>query len=148
MEQNLKAFEDLSTTELYKILKLRSEVFVVEQTCAYQDIDGKDMESMHFWLEDEGEILAYCRLLPRGLFYEEAAIGRVIVRESARGAGLARKMLMKVIEILHFIWKEPELRIEAQYYLRKFYASCGFVEDSEPFFEDGIKHVEMLLRFD
>ncbi|WP_251712810.1 GNAT family N-acetyltransferase [Lactococcus ileimucosae] len=146
MGWKIKNFEELTRSELYKILEARSEVFVLEQECAYQDIDGKDQKALHLWLEDiSGEIQAYCRILPAGLSYSEASIGRVLVRESQRGKGVARKMLEQALDFLAHAWREPAVRIEAQYYLRKFYASFGFIEDSEPFLEDGIKHVEMLL---
>ncbi|EIT66454.1 GNAT family N-acetyltransferase [Lactococcus garvieae] len=146
MEWKIKNFEELTRSELYKILHVRSEVFVVEQACAYQDIDGKDQKSLHLWLEDEeGAIQSYCRILPAGLSYPEASIGRVLVKESQRGKGTARKMMQQALEFLAQAWREPLVRIEAQYYLRAFYASFGFKEDSEPFLEDGIKHVEMIL---
>ncbi len=146
MEWKIKNFEELTRSELYKILQVRSEVFVVEQECAYQDIDGKDQKSVHLWLEDsEGGIHSYCRILPAGLSYPEASIGRVLVKESQRGKGTARQMMQQALEFLAQAWREPVVRIEAQYYLRAFYASFGFKEDSEPFLEDGIKHVEMIL---
>lgn len=146
MAWKIKNFEELTRTELYKILAVRSEVFVVEQECAYQDIDGKDQKSLHLWLEDSaGEVQAYCRILSSGLSYPEASIGRVLVKESQRGKGTARKMLEQALDFLANAWREPSVRIEAQYYLRQFYASFGFIEDSEPFLEDGIKHVEMIL---
>ncbi|WP_285006188.1 GNAT family N-acetyltransferase [Lactococcus formosensis] len=146
MEWKIKNFEELTRSELYKILQVRSEVFVVEQECAYQDVDGKDQKSLHLWLEDsEGAIQSYCRILPACLSYPEASIGRVLVKESQRGKGTARKMMQQALEFLAQAWREPVVRIEAQYYLREFYASFGFKEDSEPFLEDGIKHVEMIL---
>ncbi|NHI73133.1 GNAT family N-acetyltransferase [Lactococcus garvieae] len=146
MEWKIKNFEELTRSELYKILQVRSEVFVVEQECAYQDVDGKDQKSLHLWLEDsEGAIQSYCRILPAGLSYPEASIGRVLVKESQRGKGTARNMMQQALEFLAQAWREPVVRIEAQYYLREFYASFGFKEDSEPFLEDGIKHVEMIL---
>lgn len=146
MEWKIKNFEELTRSELYKILQVRSEVFVVEQECAYQDVDGKDQKSLHLWLEDsEGAIQSYCRILPAGLSYPEASIGRVLVKESQRGTGTARNMMQQALEFLAQAWREPVVRIEAQYYLREFYASFGFKEDSEPFLEDGIKHVEMIL---
>lgn len=146
MSWKIKNFEELTTPELYKILEVRSEVFVAEQECAYQDVDGKDQKSLHFWLEDQaGAVQAYCRILPAKQSYPEASIGRVLVKESQRGKGTAREMIQQALNFLANTWGEPAVRIEAQYYLRQFYASFGFVEDSEPFLEDGIKHVEMLL---
>ena len=127
MEWKIKNFEELTRSELYKILQVRSEVFVVEQECAYQDVDGKDQKSLHLWLEDsEGAIQSYCRILPAGLSYPEASIGRVLVKESQRGKGTARKMMQQALEFLAQAWREPVVRIEAQYYLREFYASFGF----------------------
>lgn len=142
----LKSFEQLSTRELYEILKLRTEIFVLEQECAYLEVDGKDLSSFHLWLQNESnEIIAYCRLLPAGLSYNETSIGRVLVKDNQRGKGLAQEMLKKAILEIQKLWGKKSIRIEAQYYLKDFYASFGFVKVSEPFLEDGIKHIEMLL---
>lgn len=144
METKLKTFSELTADELYQILQLRSEVFVVEQECPYQDIDGRDKDSWHFYFLENDEILAYCRILPAGQTFKEASIGRVLVREKARKRGLAHQMMKKVLQNMPF--NAPAISIEAQFYLREFYKSFGFVETSEPFFEDGIKHVNMILQ--
>ena len=147
MKWQLKNFEQLTTTEMYQLLSLRTAVFVVEQECPYQELDGKDQLAQHLWLENEsGEILALCRLLPQGVSFEEASIGRVLVRPNFRRQNLGRALIEKALEVLKNAG-ELSVTIEAQYYLRHFYQSFGFGERSEPFDEDGIKHIEMFLRF-
>lgn len=147
MEWKIKTFDELSTTELYQLLSLRTAVFVVEQNCPYQELDGKDQVAKHLWLENEaGEILALCRLLPEGVSFTETSIGRVLVHPDFRHQHLGRQLLTEVLDYLQKVGK-PAVKIEAQYYLKEFYASFGFVADSEPFYEDGIKHINMLLKF-
>ncbi|AYG00439.1 GNAT family N-acetyltransferase [Lactococcus allomyrinae] len=147
MEWKIKTFDELSTTELYQLLSLRTAVFVVEQNCPYQELDGKDQVAKHLWLENEaGEILALCRLLPEGVSFAEASIGRVLVHPDFRHQHLGRQLLTEVLDYLQKVGKSA-VKIEAQYYLKDFYASLGFVADSEPFYEDGIKHINMLLKF-
>ncbi|QDK71977.1 GNAT family N-acetyltransferase [Lactococcus protaetiae] len=147
MEWKIKTFDELSTTELYQLLSLRTAVFVVEQNCPYQELDGKDQVAKHLWLENEaGEILALCRLLPEGVSFAEASIGRVLVHPEFRHQHLGRQLLTEVLDYLQKVGKSA-VKIEAQYYLKEFYASFGFVADSEPFYEDGIKHINMLLKF-
>ncbi|MCL2114388.1 MAG: GNAT family N-acetyltransferase [Streptococcaceae bacterium] len=147
MEWKIKTFDELSTTELYQLLSLRTAVFVVEQNCPYQELDGKDQVAKHLWLENEaGEILALCRLLPEGVSFAEVSIGRVLVHPEFRHQHLGRQLLTEVLDYLQKVGKSA-VKIEAQYYLKEFYASFGFVADSEPFYEDGIKHINMLLKF-
>lgn len=138
----IKNFDELSTTELQKIYLLRTEVFVVEQACPYQEVDNLDLIAQHLWLENEadGEILAYLRIIPAGAQFDEVALGRVLVKKTARGAGLAKQLLQHGLDI---VGPQP-IKIEAQYYLRNFYKTFGFEEISEKFLEDGIPHVAML----
>ncbi|GAB2026024.1 GNAT family N-acetyltransferase [Lactovum odontotermitis] len=137
----IKNFDELSTAELQKIYFLRTEVFVVEQACPYQEVDNLDLVAQHLWLENktDGEILAYLRIIPAGAQFDETALGRVLVKKTARGAGLARELLQHGIEAVG----DQPIKIEAQYYLRNFYKSFGFEEISEKFLEDGIPHVAM-----
>ena len=143
----LKTFDQLTTTEMYNLLSLRTAVFVVEQNCPYQELDGKDQVAQHLWLENEaGEVVALCRLLPQGLSFDEASIGRVLVNPAYRGENWGRALVETALEVLQQAG-EDAVTIEAQYYLRDFYRGFGFVENSEPFDEDGIKHVNMKLIF-
>ncbi len=143
----LKTFDQLTTTEMYNLLSLRTAVFVVEQNCPYQELDGKDQVAQHLWLENEaGEVVALCRLLPQGLSFAEASIGRVLVNPAYRGENWGRALVKAALEVLQQAG-EDAVTIEAQYYLRDFYRGFGFGENSEPFDEDGIKHVNMKLIF-
>ncbi|WFA03575.1 GNAT family N-acetyltransferase [Bacillus sp. HSf4] len=144
MEWKLKSFEGLSKDELYRIIKLRIDVFVVEQNCPYHELDHLDELAHHLFLEEKGEILAYCRLFPGGAVYEEASIGRVIVRKEDRGKRYAQTLLEKALGFLESEWREKAVKISAQDHLRSFYSSFGFKEVSEVYLEDGIPHVDML----
>jgi ElaA protein len=141
-----KSFPELSIEELYKILQLRSAVFVVEQNCPYQDMDDKDRKAIHLWSSDNDEnVTAYSRLLPAGISYPEPSIGRVATAATIRNTGLGRVLMQKAILYIHDNWNRPAIRISAQLYLDKFYTSLGFESVSEPYLEDDIPHVEMLL---
>lgn len=142
----IKTFDQLTGEEVYKLLKLRSEVFVVEQNCVYLDPDGKDQQSYHLYLEDEGEIVACTRLLNKGVAYKQASIGRVIVKKDYRGKGLSRELLLKAISFIEETMKETEIKIQAQAYLFDFYGSFGFKAISEKYLEDGIPHIDMLYK--
>ncbi|MDM8357767.1 GNAT family N-acetyltransferase [Pandoraea communis] len=149
MEWICKSFDELGSTLLYRILAARSAVFVVEQQCPYQDVDGRDLHSLHLVAQvrdasDQPQIAAYLRLLPPGLAYDEASIGRVITASSHRGTGLGRELLTRAIAIAEVQWPSAPLRIGAQAYLEAFYGAFGFVKVSEPYDEDGIMHIEML----
>jgi len=139
----IKPFNELSTQELYEILKLRSEVFVVEQNCVYQDIDSKDQKALHVLGIHNDELVAYCRLFDAGYYFDQASIGRVIValkhRENKWGHDLMREAIAGVAT--HF--GKNQITISAQLYLQKFYESHGFVATSEVYLEDDIPHIEM-----
>ena len=138
-----RSFDDLTTRELYAILALRASVFVVEQRCVYQDVDGADAAARHVWAtratDDRDEIVAYLRIVPAGAKYAEASIGRVVVAPGARGGGLARELMQRGIAAAG-----AAVRIGAQAHLESFYRSLGFVPVSGVYDEDGIPHVEML----
>lgn len=142
----IKAFHELSTLELYEILKVRNEVFVVEQECIYMDIDGKDIDAIHITLIDNSNIAAYLRVLKPGESYKEASIGRVLVAPQARGKGFAKQAMLEAIKFLTDTCHEKHIRISAQEYLKKFYTDLGFETISEPYDEDGIPHIEMLFK--
>ncbi|GGN99524.1 GNAT family N-acetyltransferase [Saccharibacillus kuerlensis] len=145
MQWHLKSFEQLTGEELYRILGERINVFVLEQACLYPEIDGKDLQSYHLYAEKDGEIAAYCRLLPPGVSYSQASIGRVLVKDSFRGQGLAQELMTRAISFLTEELREQEIKIQAQHYLEKFYTSFGFRSISDVYPEDGIPHVDMLL---
>lgn len=144
MNWNIKSFNELNNTELYNILKARSQVFVAEQTCPFLDPDGKDIYCHHIFLEDRGVILAYARLLPKGIAYKEASIGRVIVNINHRIHGYGRTLMTKSIDFILNELNESSIKIQAQSYLCKFYSSLGFKPISEEYLEDDIPHVDML----
>lgn len=137
---------ELSTDELYSILKLRSEVFVVEQNCVYLDADGKDQDAWHLcgWLNNE-LLVAYTRLLAPGVSYPEASIGRVLTHPAHRKDGYGKILMQRSIEKTLAIFNVTDIKIGAQQYLTRFYSDLGFTVTSEPYMEDGIPHVEMLL---
>jgi ElaA protein len=140
-------FAELSVAELYELLALRQLVFVVEQKCAYLDCDGKDQLATHLLGRDEsGNLVAYARLFPPGVSFVEAAIGRVITHPSVRGTGAGRALMQEAIARTRATYGDGPIRIGAQRYLEKFYGELGFEIASAPYDEDGIPHVEMLLR--
>jgi len=143
MEFKLKAFQELSVNELYAILQLRSEVFVVEQNCPYQDLDGKDHEALHLMGFDETGLIAYARLLKPGMSYKEAAIGRVVVAPGKRGKNSGRELMIQAIEQCSNAFGTDTIIISAQQYLEKFYSSLGFVTESNVYLEDDIPHIKM-----
>ncbi|MFE7083559.1 GNAT family N-acetyltransferase [Priestia megaterium] len=145
MSWRLKKFDDLTNIELYKLLKERTLVFVVEQNCPYLEVDGKDPFSYHLFKEDNGEIVAYLRIVPAGVVYQEISIGRVFVKKEYRGQGIADELLKKGLDFIRNELKETTVKIQAQDYLRKFYSSFGFQAISGTYLEDNIPHIHMLL---
>lgn len=143
-----KDFEELNSKEIYEILKIRSEVFVLEQKCFYLDLDKKDFNAKHLYFYDESskEIICYCRILNRGISFPTISIGRVLTNIKYRHNQYARRMLEKAIEIVKMEMNEKEITISAQNYLRDFYKSLGFKEISEVYDEDGIPHIDMNLK--
>jgi ElaA protein len=140
----VKSFNELSPTELYKILRLRNEVFVVEQNCPYQDADNKDLKCHHLMLLKNDELMAYARLVPPGLSFPQMSIGRVVTSPKARGTGAGRILMNTAIEQCHHFFGEGSIQIGAQAYLLKFYGSLGFKEIGEIYDEDGIPHIDMI----
>ena len=146
MDWKLKKFEDLKFEEIYNILKIRNEVFIVEQRCAYQDCDEKDKKSFHLYLEDEGVIVSYLRILEKGVSFNEVSIGRVLVNKNYRSQGISREMMLKAIHFIEQSLNETQIKIQAQSYLVNFYGSLGFKESSNEYLEDNIPHIEMLYN--
>lgn len=141
----LKPFDDLLNKQLYDILQLRSEVFVVEQNCPYQDADGKDLKSFHLMGRDRnGILMAYSRILPAGISYKEPSIGRVVSSPKVRGTGAGKELMEQSISAVEKIAGRSPIKIGAQLYLKKFYESFGFVVSGDQYMEDGIPHIEML----
>jgi ElaA protein len=139
----IKPFPELSTNELYQMLQLRSEVFVVEQNCVYQDIDGKDQKAIHVLGYSEGILVAYSRLFKPKDYFEYASIGRVIVKASHRDQKLGHELMRVSIGAITTLFQETTITISAQLYLQKFYESHGFVVVGESYLEDDIPHIEM-----
>lgn len=143
MNIEIKKFEELTTFELYEILKLRAEVFVVEQNCIYNDIDNKDIKAFHILIKEDSEIIAYLRVLEIDNNDKEISFGRVLVSQKGRGKGYAKLIVKEAINFINKTWKEKAIAIEAQSYLQKFYESFGFNVTSDEFLEDGIPHIWM-----
>ena len=146
MEYSIKTYQELSTEELYALLQLRSEVFVVEQNCVYQDIDGKDQKALHVLGYKEGKLIAYTRLFKPGDYFEKASIGRVVVKESERHHKYGNHIMQVSIQALKDYFNETEIKISAQCYLKRFYNNLDFKEFGEEYLEDGIPHIAMLKK--
>lgn len=142
----IKHFEDLSTKELYKILKVRQEVFIVEQTCYYLDADGYDDKALHIWAETNGEIAAYCRIFSQGIKYPETSIGRVLTNTKYRNLKLGKTLIIIALQAIETHFKTSECRISAQNYLLEFYKSFGFEDTGKKYLEDDIPHTEMVRK--
>lgn len=140
----IKSFEELSLQELYQLLRLRSEVFVVEQDCVYQDIDGKDEKALHVLGFVSEKVVAYTRIFPPGFYFKEAAIGRVVVNKEQRKEGLGHEILKASVEAIREHYYTDVIKLSAQTYLTKFYESHGFRQIGEGYMEDGIPHIAML----
>lgn len=144
MEWHDRAFTELSIAELYEILHQRQRVFVVEQRCCYLDADGLDPGARHIFATRGGALIAYLRVLPAGARYAEVTLGRVLTTPEARGEGLGRPLVERGVAAVRAHHGDVPVRIGAQAHLTAFYGSLGFVQDGEPFDEDGIPHVYML----
>ena len=139
-----KSFAELSTKELHDILQLRAEVFVVEQNCVYQDIDGKDEKALHVIGFKNGKIVAYCRIFKAGDYFEKASVGRVMVAKNERKFGYGHVIFQQSVEAVKEFFNETSIKISAQLYLKKFYESHGFVQVGEGYLEDDIPHIAMI----
>ena len=137
-----KAFQELTTEELYELLRVRSEVFVVEQNCVYQDMDGDDQKSIHLWLTVQGKVVALARVCPAGTHMKEISIGRVVTTERNKGYG--KQIMLHAIDAAIEHFGATVIDIEAQEYAKGFYESVGFRQSSETFILDGIPHIKMI----
>ncbi|SRR5579871_261302 len=145
MEWICKKFDELTSHELYAILQLRNEVFVVEQNCVFQDADNKDQYCYHVMGWQENKLLAYSRILPPEISYSDSSIGRIVTSPNARGAGIGRELVQQSLRVLYNGFGRIPVRIGAQFHLKKFYESFGFIQTSDIYIEDNIPHIEMLL---
>ena len=143
MEILIKTFEELSINELYGILQLRAEVFVVEQHCVYQDLDGKDQKALHIMGIKDNNVVAYTRIFKPGDYFKEASIGRVVVKASERKYGYGYQIMMASIKAVREHLNETIIKLSAQTYLKRFYNSLGFIEVGEEYLEDDIPHIAM-----
>ncbi len=142
----IKTFDELSTSELYEIIKARVEVFIIEQNCPYPDLDGYDDKAVHLWAEKNGDILAYCRIFDKNIKYPEASLGRVLTTKKARGKNLGKQLIKYALEIIKTRMKTSKIRISAQDYLIRFYTDLGFTDTGKKYLEDEIPHTEMLKK--
>lgn len=140
----IKTFQELTTSELYEILQLRSEVFVVEQDCVYQDVDGKDQKALHVLGFKNDKIVAYTRLFDSGQYFDTPSIGRVVVKDIERKFGYGHDLIKTSIQAITDNYKKTKITISAQTYLQKFYESHGFVKVGEEYLEDDIPHIKMI----
>ena len=140
----IKSFNELSLEELYYLLQLRSEVFVVEQDCVYQDVDGKDQKALHIIGKKDNVIIAYTRIFKQGDYFKEASIGRVVVSEKARHLKYGHQLMVASIKVIENSFHTKEIKLSAQKYLEKFYNNLGFKTIGEPYLEDGIPHIAMV----
>tara|TARA_R110000764_G_scaffold238215_1_gene335139 strand:+ start:181 stop:624 length:444 start_codon:yes stop_codon:yes gene_type:complete len=144
LDIKIKKFNKLTIQELYSILKLRSEIFVVEQDCVYQDLDGKDAKALHVIGIENNEIVAYTRVFKSGDYFDIASIGRVAVHKDHRKYGYGKDIMQASINVVNDKLKEQKIKISAQTYLSRFYTELGFKAIGEGYLEDGIPHIEML----
>ena len=146
LKKTIKTFDELTKEELYRVFKLRSEVFVVEQNCVYNDFDEKDRKAIHILIMDEnsGDIVAYSRIFE--INWEFASFGRVCVKKEFRKKGLGKELVAGTIDNIKKNYSQKKIFIEAQNYLQKFYESFGFKKTSDVYLEDGIPHINMILE--
>jgi ElaA protein len=142
----IKSFEEITTSELYEIIKARVDVFVVEQDCPYHDLDGYDQQAIHIWAEEDKHVLAYCRIFNKGIKYPETSIGRVLTTEKARGKSLGKQLIQYAVETIENRFHTSEVRISAQDYLLRFYSGFGFEDTGKKYLEDNIPHTEMFRK--
>lgn len=140
----VKKFNELTLYELYEIMQLRNEIFIVEQNCPYQDLDNKDFKATHILVYLDDKLVAYSRIFDVGITFKEASIGRVITHKKVRSSGIGKLLMEKSIETLYELYGKQNIRIGAQYYAIPFYKKFNFVTEGEVYLEDGIKHIEMI----
>ena len=146
LDIKVKKFNELTIQELYSLLKLRSEIFVVEQDCVYQDLDGKDAKALHVIGINNNEVVAYTRIFKPGDYFDIASIGRVAVHKDYRKYGYGKEIMQASINAVNEKFKEQQIKISAQTYLNKFYTELGFKAIGEGYLEDGIPHIQMVKK--
>lgn len=147
MQYITKEFKQLTPFEIFSMYRLRSRVFVVEQQCAYQDVDEKDLKSVHVFLWKEDNLVGYCRIIPPGISYKEPSIGRVVVEKAYRSKNTGRDLMKYALNKTAELFKEQDIVISAQTYLKKFYTDLGFKNEGAEYLEDDIPHVKMRKTF-
>lgn len=143
MDIEIKTFKELDTSTLYDILQLRSSVFVVEQDCVYQDIDGKDRQALHIILKKQGKIVAYTRCFAPGVYFKEASIGRVVVIKKERKNNYGHQIIKISLQAILTNYNTQDIKLSAQKYLKEFYENHGFYKTGKGYLEDGIPHILM-----
>jgi len=146
LDWRTQTYAQLSRDELFEILKLRQTIFVVEQACAYADIDNVDKIALHLSATDNSRLAAYARIIKPGVTYEYASIGRVVIAASHRGTGLGNELMQKAISVTKHEYPQQPIKIGAQHHLEKFYIALGFTTVSEPYDDEGIMHIDMLRK--
>jgi len=146
MTWSYKKFDALTPHELYAIMQLRNQVFVVEQNCVFQDADNKDFYCYHVMCMKDHKLVAYARIVPPGIAYVETSIGRVVTSPSERSKGIGNILLQKTLQIIYSLYGKVAVKIGAQLYLKKFYESFAFKQTSDIYIEDDIQHIEMMLQ--
>lgn len=142
----VKIFDDITTKELYNILKVRQEVFVVEQEAAYLDADDTDQKAIHIWAEKDDKVVAYCRIFDQGVKYKETSIGRVLTHPDYRKLKLGRTLVGYAVDTIENRYKTSAIRISAQNYLIKFYEDFEFISTDKKYLEDNLPHTEMFRK--
>ena len=143
MNWTIRRFDELTVGELYSILQLRNEVFIVEQNCVYNDTDGKDQPAWHLMAIEDDKLIAYTRILPPGVSHSDPAIGRVVTSSAIRRSGLGRELMKRSIEACEKLFGKISISLSAQVYLQSFYESLGFIVVGEEYLDDGIPHIKM-----
>lgn len=146
LRQYVRPFDAFNPYELYAMLRLRSEVFVVEQNCVFLEADNKDQLCYHLLIYQDEQLAAYARLVPPEISYKEMSIGRVVTSKKARGTGLGKELMTRSIQACYDLFGKDDIRIGAQVYAIPFYKSVGFIPDGDVYDEDGINHIEMIKK--
>lgn len=146
MKIEIKTYSELTKDDLYDLLQLRSQVFVVEQECVYQDIDGLDSKALHVLGTENGKLCAYTRVFKAGDYFEYPSIGRVVVSKDKRKHGYGKEIMLNTIAFIDTKWKEEMIALSAQVYLTKFYSELGFSEQGKEYLEDDIPHIKMVRK--
>lgn len=146
MQTEIKTFDQLTNNELYEALRLRAEVFIVEQDCVYQDLDGKDQKAIHILAKKDQNLVAYARIFRGGDYFEEASIGRILVGFNARGTGIGKQIVSASERAIMKVYNENIIKLSAQSYLQKFYTEMGYKATGTEYMEDGIPHINMVKK--